>query len=687
MLANPLVRAFLILWLSSQGMRATAQTDTAHLNQLLDKARFFRDENPDSGRILLRQFFAQNPPNQNPEQLSGGYNVLGIYAEDDGNLDSALLLYRKGLALRRTLHKTDLIVGSLGNIGAVWETLGQMDSAFSVYTEMLHLANESGNELLISKAHYILGMALESEGAYTEAHENANTARYFAEKNHYADLLPKVYTLLGHVRFETELYKMAIDWYQKALDLQRLAKDKRKIAESLSDLANAYDESKSHDIAEQYYLEAEKLYVELQDDDGLSNVYNNLGDVYKHEEKYDRALWYLQKSEKLRRVAAEPSELIEVENSLGDVYYAKKEFKKALEKTKDYYERALAIGDKKYIQKGLKDFAKNYAALGQYQRAYDFRTRYDEYRYERLDEVRARDFERREVLFGDRQKQDELDRRKSELQLRDTQLARSRATAFGFLGGACALLLLAGWLINRNRLKQRANLLLEAKNAAIAAEKQRADDLLHNILPAETALELKQSNKVKPVRYDSVTVVFTDFKNFTTIAEQMTPEALVDELDDYFQLFDQITAKYRLEKIKTIGDAYMCAGGLPSINHTHALDAVEAALEMQRQMTLRNAQKKADNLPYFEMRVGIHTGPVVAGVVGSRKFAYDIWGDTVNTAARMEQNSEPGKINISDTTYQSVKDHFLCSFRGKIVAKNKGEIDMYFVEKAAPSTL
>jgi class 3 adenylate cyclase len=259
-------------------------------------------------------------------------------------------------------------------------------------------------------------------------------------------------------------------------------------------------------------------------------------------------------------------------------------------------------------------------------------------------------------------------------------LAQAKTRTWALIGGALALALLVLLLFNRNRIRKRANRDLAIKNTQIEQERERADALLRNILPEKTAAELKINNAVKPQRYESVTVLFSDFKGFTTVAELLSPEELVQELDECFRCFDSIVDKYGLEKIKTIGDAYMCAGGLPEPSETHALDTVRAALEMQREMQRIIQSKISEGKPYFEMRIGVHTGPVVAGVVGFRKFAYDIWGDTVNTAARLEQGGEPGKVNISETTWEAVKDQFNCHYRGKLPAKNKGEIAMYFVE-------
>ncbi|MBR9921908.1 MAG: hypothetical protein GYB31_13790 [Bacteroidetes bacterium] len=211
-------------------------------------------------------------------------------------------------------------------------------------------------------------------------------------------------------------------------------------------------------------------------------------------------------------------------------------------------------------------------------------------------------------------------------------------------------------------------------------EKAKSDDLLLNILPAETAEELKSNGSAKAQRFESVTVMFSDFIGFTNIAEKLEPEQLVKEIDYCFRAFDEIMEMYGVEKIKTIGDAYMCVGGLPGTSQKAAVQVVKAALEMQSFMHAIAVERDLSGKPHFEARIGIHSGPVVAGIVGIKKFAYDIWGDTVNIAARLESKGKSGKVNISKSTYELVKDVFNCSPRGKIKVKNKGDIEMYYVE-------
>jgi class 3 adenylate cyclase len=214
------------------------------------------------------------------------------------------------------------------------------------------------------------------------------------------------------------------------------------------------------------------------------------------------------------------------------------------------------------------------------------------------------------------------------------------------------------------------------RTANLRAEKQKSDDLLRNILPAEVAEELKEIGRSEARLYNAVTVLFTDFVDFTQKAEALSPAALVAEIDTCFQAFDAVIEKFGLEKIKTVGDAYIAVSGLPVENPSHAQDVVAAAQEIRAFIFKR----KETNPQSFSIRLGIHSGPVVAGIVGLKKFAYDIWGDTVNTAARMEQHSESGKINISSTTYELVKDVFTCTYRGPLEVKHKGHMSMYFVE-------
>lgn len=218
----------------------------------------------------------------------------------------------------------------------------------------------------------------------------------------------------------------------------------------------------------------------------------------------------------------------------------------------------------------------------------------------------------------------------------------------------------------------------------ILDEKKKCEDLLQNMLPDEIFRELLKNGKVVPQSYSNVTVMFTDFMDFTSMCERIELKQLIQELDLHFSHFDDICEKHYLEKIKTIGDAYMCAGGMPMRNRSHPFDAILAALEILQYIDDVNAEKKRTGDYEWNLRIGIHTGPVIAGVVGKKKFLYDIWGDTVNVANRMEEGGDSGKINISGSTFEYVKQYIDCTYRGKVPVKHKGDIDMYFVNGFLP---
>jgi len=218
----------------------------------------------------------------------------------------------------------------------------------------------------------------------------------------------------------------------------------------------------------------------------------------------------------------------------------------------------------------------------------------------------------------------------------------------------------------------------------LETERKKSDKLLLNILPLHVAEELKEFGNTKPVLFDSATVMFTDFVGFTRIAEQLSPEELIAELDRCFSYFDSVCTKHSLEKLKTIGDAYMCAGGVPIANRTHAVDCCLAALDIQAFMETLKKDCEAEGRLYWQLRLGLNSGHLVAGVIGEQKFSYDIWGDTVNTASRAESAGDAGRINMTGATYELVKDFFVCEYRGSIDVKNKNPLAMYFLTGIRP---
>ena len=261
------------------------------------------------------------------------------------------------------------------------------------------------------------------------------------------------------------------------------------------------------------------------------------------------------------------------------------------------------------------------------------------------------------------------------IEIREQTLVRNLFIALALSFGLIAFSLYYRW-----RTTKKYNNLLQEKNNIILVEQKKSEALLLNILPASIAEELKKHGAAAAKRHQNVTVLFSDFVNFSQITAERDPKSLVADLDYCFKAFDAIIEKNNLEKIKTIGDAYMCAGGLPISSHDHAHRVMKAAIEMQAFLKKWATTNQNNNEPIFTARIGIHTGSLIAGVVGDKKFAYDIWGDTVNIASRIESTAAPGRINVSSTTYKILKDDYNFTARGSIVAKNIGPLNMYFLE-------
>jgi adenylate cyclase len=519
---------------------------------------------------------------------------------------------------------------------------------------------------------------------------------------------------LGAVHFNEGDDDKAIEYYLHSLKVSEEAGDKLRIATALVNIGAVYfNKAATHGQALEYYLRAMPLSEELGDNDAIGTSAVNIGEIYLENKNDTLALFYFEKALEAYK-KSENGNVPYALNDIGKVYTLRKEYSKAITYQQQAYELAKKLGARlemaqallglaeTYAQKGdiklainnytlaetiateiranydLKNIyeglAKSYGMIKDYNNAYHYQTLHNIIKDTLYNAEMDKRIESMTLGFELDKKQGQINLLEKDKALQELDLQRQKLmrNAIGITG--ILFLLLAAGIFNRYRYVRRTKQIIEN-------EKERSEKLLLNILPFETAEELKEKGSATPKQYDLVSVLFTDFKGFTNIAEKLTPQELVAELNRCFFEFDKIIDKYNLEKIKTIGDAYMCAGGIPAANTSNPVEIVKAGLEIKQFMENLKKEREAKGQDYWELRIGIHTGPVVTGVVGKNKFAYDIWGDAVNTASRMESSGIPGKVNISGTTYELVKNHFECSHRGKVQAKNKGEIDMYIVER------
>ncbi len=474
----------------------------------------------------------------------------------------------------------------------------------------------------------------------------------------------------------------AMRYFQRALALNRASGQLRNRAEILSNIASIYGKENKTHLAESHQLEALEVARKLKSIDLEAACLADLSNTYRRRKMLRKALEYAEQSLGLCRIISSLDGIAYAQLLIGQCYWQfvdQKEqewlqqhfsgnYRNCLLASLKFHDSALAI----YKELAMLDRMKTvYESKSAVQKSLgDGMGAFESFKLaaELKDSLFNMDLDKR---LTQATMQYEYDKQTTLAKAEQARLNTRERNIRNAILAALVFSLFFGVVVfvQRNRIRKA---------------QKRSEELLLNILPAEVAEELKTKGEAEARLMENVTVLFTDFKGFTVLSEQLSPKELVRDLHACFTAFDHIMQKYGLEKIKTIGDAYMAAGGLPSPKASHAEDVVAAALEIRQFMESGKAGKIAQGLPYFEVRIGIHTGPVVAGIVGVKKFSYDIWGDTVNTASRMESSGEAGKVNISASTYALVRanNRYVFESRGKISVKGKGEVEMYFVENA-----
>ncbi|MGZ0016757.1 adenylate/guanylate cyclase domain-containing protein [Yeosuana sp. AK3] len=552
---------------------------------------------------------------------------IGLAQYYQGDYLNVLDSWTRSLKEFESIHDTIGIANLVNNLGAIYYSQGSNVKALDYYLRSLNISEKLKDPLRISSALLNIG------GLYAEMMNFDKALEYYNKFNDYRNELndPQLtngYLMgVGEVYFKKGLYDEALNYYQEALASNQVITLRADNLIKLSKvLLKKNDKQNSIKYLNEAYEVAKSNNQQLQ----MVQALEGLGEVYVLH-NFDKALKTFNAAESLAKEIEANDELKDIYQGLSKAYALNKDYKNA------YKYKELYIAQKDSL-----------------------------FNLETDDKIRGLQFD-----FDLEKKEDQIGLLEKESQIQQLKEKKQQSIIYASVIAIFLIFLLALALYRRYHFIKDTNRIIEE-------EKDKSEKLLHNILPEETALELKQNGKVQAKKFDSVTVLFTDFKGFTEYAKNLSPEELVNSVDYYFSKFDEIMGKYGMEKIKTIGDAYMAAGGLPFQTNDHAFKMILAAFEIVEFIEESKLNKEKD-ITHFDIRVGVNTGPIVAGVVGIHKFAYDIWGDTVNVASRMETLSNPGRINISENTYELVKDVFQCKYRGEIEVKNRGMMKMYFV--------
>jgi class 3 adenylate cyclase/Flp pilus assembly protein TadD len=592
-------------------------------------------------------------------------NAMSLLAYEllNSNTDSAIYYANQVKNLAEKLHYSKGITSAYYRLGQAYNNLGNYGESQSYLSKALELSTDKSTT---AKIYVNIGINLWEMGNYPEALKNYFTGLKAFEEAGDRRAIGSTYNNIGIIYNEMGNNDEALKNHLAALKIRQENHDKKGIANSTLNIGIIYFEQGNYTEALKNYFEAKKVYEEVDDKYNLALAFNHIGLIYKYQQKYDEGLKNYFAALKIQEEVGDKEGVSISYNNIGLAYLEKGNVRESKVWIQKGLEMAKEMDVKAPIRDSYQALARADSALGNYNDAYESYKKYILYRDSILNKENTEKIVQQKMQYEFDKKETQS---KAEQAVTKKELQRQKLVRNVFVGGFAIVLLSA--------------LLLMGQRNKIKKEKKRSDELLLNILPDEVANEIKLNGSSKPKTFSMVTVMFTDFKDFTHVSQNISAELLVAELDYCFSAFDKMLQKYKIEKIKTVGDAYLCASGLPVSSFTHATDMVSAAIEISNFMLQRKKEKELKGEIPFEIRIGIHTGPVVAGIVGVKKYAYDIWGDTVNVAARMEQNSEAGRINISGSTYELVKDKFKCVHRGKIQAKNKGEIDMFFIEKTS----
>lgn len=634
-----------------------------------------------AGKILDEVFALQKDPKNkiSPNVMVSVYMMSISNLQQQNNSSQA---YHRALEFKDFTSKY-----SKESVYASSYMLGYVLFELKNFKKALEFLDQSESQIVNKNPAFIVELDIMRASCYNDlkdydkAKNYLNKALESSQSQNFTASLPRIYYLFAHINQQEKNYKTALEFAQKAYEIapdkdMLQIKENSKLLLPVIKIAQVYDNTVKFANDNEKQSSLKKLRAELDANYksliATEIVHNSDVDVlaweyfYKVDDMlgdYQSALSYYKKYNDLQSKTTNIDNIRAVEEIQGERLLSEQRLKIEFEEDKKriQLQKEIELKSLKFEYDRKQAAAKTAEERARLLLEEEHKRREISIKYDEEQKSLALKYEQqKKIAQAEQEKKDAL--AKAEL----TKSNNVRNMSMG--GAATALLLLgfAGWSYNQKR-KDRNK---------IAKEKKKSEDLLLNILPQEVAQELKEKGKSDAKYYDEVSVLFTDFVNFTATSEKIGVQELLEELNICFTEFDNIMGRHGLEKIKTIGDAYLAVSGLPTESKEHAKNAIKASQDI---LDFIEERKKVS--PHaLDLRIGIHSGHVIAGIVGVKKFAYDIWGDTVNTAARMEQNGEKGKINISKNTFELVKDDFHTTHRGKISVKGKGELDMYFVE-------
>lgn len=605
----------------------------------------------------------------NWSRISESYNNIGVAYYYTRDYIEAANAFEEGLAIDR-IHLSINIPTRLSNLGMVYSKQGNYLQAIEYYMEALELAEVDNDKENTSIILNNIGAVYDAWGEYDKAIDYYQRSLRIKEEMGNRQGISNSLNNIGLVFSEWKKYDQAIANFKEALEIDMELGHQREMATRFNNIGLVYYKINNYDSALFYYRKALELNSQLGNLDQVTFQYNNIGMIYIDKADYATAKYYLELSLSTARELNLKADLTRVLSNLGYAYGMNGEF----EQGEQYILHSLDLARELNL---LQQEKVNYHRLSEiYEAKGDSRLALEYFKKSRVieDSLFNREMHEQiadfEVKYESERKQKEIELLKQREIISSLEARRARIVRNSLIAGLLLILVLVGVIYWSLRQRTRDNRL-------IAFEKGKSDKLLLNIFPTKIATDLKETGTTNPESFDNVTVFFSDLVDFTRLSSELEPEFIINELNQIFTKIDSIMEKNGCERIKTIGDAYMAVCGLPEPDGESPVKILKAACEVLDFMKERQGISPVK----WEARIGVHTGRVVAGVVGVKKYIYDVFGDTVNVASRMEAHSESMMINVSEETYQIVKDKFEFIERQPIEIKGKGSVKMYFLKR------
>ena len=611
----------------------------------------------------------------NTRESIKAYNTLAFIAEAKNEFQVALSYYEKSLKLAREQDDKTELSKTLINVGPLYQQKGQNQKAIDAYEEALKLKKELKDEKGIATAYYQLGNVYLAIDLLELALQNMQDAQRSFEILGDSNGISACYNGIGLTYSNMRLYDEAVESYNKSLKIYQDFNMQNEIANVLSNIGIVLIKKKEFDQAFANFEKALEIRESTNDLVNIAKIKQNMGMTMLESKQYQKSLVYFKEALKINTEQNNLAEKAANLHALGIAYTKLRNYNLAENYLNQSKQISIDLKFKNQLKENYKAFSELYKEIGQYAKALEYHEKY----FLVHDTLLGKDMQEKltdmQVKYETEKKEREIEKeklenQKSQAELDKTIAEKKRLRAFNIFIGIGLILVLGLVAVVFKSLQQK-----KRDNKIIEAEKEKSEKLLLNTLPIKVVKDLKEKGKTEPENFDGVTVYFSDVVGFTTLSSGLEPKFLISELNEIFTAFDDIMYRNHCERIKTIGDAYMAVCGMPERNKDHAENMLKSSIEILNYLEDRNAKNDLK----WRIRIGLNSGKVVGGIVGVRKYLYDVFGDTINTASRMESNSEPMRINISDQTYEILKDKYGFEKRAPLEVKGKGVMQMYFL--------